>query len=282
MEPTPDLVAAVANRKAIIVAGAGIAALFNPKFKSWVHLVKALCDLAEVEMTANSSATDLAALAGNAMNVLQTSKEKKETLVAFLKSSFDLPPNNSNLAAALKGLDIPIITTNYDYCIENAFGQEANTIVWNDLQQVRDFVSDPMRHCNKILHIHGVWDRLETLVLDENAYKNSHDHVKHILTTLSSRFQLIFIGCDGTLGDPNFEAIMELHEHTYEAAKNEKHIILCRSPLVSVIENPNYGRLARTGLPGAFVTLCYGAQYSDLVTFLKNTVAKGSLNCTTT
>ena len=101
--------------------------------------------------------------------------------------------------AALPGL---VATLNYDHLLVEETGRLA--ITWQETNAVQDVLRGTMV---AILHLHGEYQKPESVVLGLDAYHKTKDdpHGKAVVQCLTLSKTLIFIGCGDTVLDPNFQ-----------------------------------------------------------------------------
>ncbi len=166
--------------------------------------------------------------------------------------------------AALPGV---LATLNYDNLLEDATGRHA--VTWLKADQVQDVLT--RRVADAVLHLHGWFKEPESVVLGMRSYLTVKDdpHAKAVLNSLTIEHTLLFIGCGDTVLDPNFTRLIEWGK---EALKDvaPRHYLLCRTSEVADF---------RKKLEGApwLQPLDYGADYKDLVPFLRGLVPAGGM-----
>jgi GTPase SAR1 family protein len=275
---TPDkLKEEIALGRVVIVAGTGvsIAACGNQKVDghavaSWPGLLQhglAYCeqlgivDEEEVELLRPQvTSTKVKFLISAAEHISAHLRERSPgTYHAWLADSVGkLQVSDPDLAAALLPLSSRIITLNYDRLIELATGRQHMT--WlkpNAVQQVLRGDRD------EILHLHGYFDEPESVVLGLNSYEKVRNdpHTQSVLQFLTLHPTLLFVGCGGTLEDPNFSRLVEWGQAALKDVV-PRHVLLCRE---SELDSRRKDLHAAPWLH----PLSYGRDYSDLLPFLQ-------------
>lgn len=107
------------------------------------------------------------------------------------------------LLDALVALKAPLVTTNYDGLLEKATGFPP--ITWIDEGKVGRLLARE-HDSDAIYHLHGYWDRPESVVLGIRSYEGMRgsEHAQAVLRALAMQQTLLFVGCGDGLRDPNF------------------------------------------------------------------------------
>jgi type II secretory pathway predicted ATPase ExeA len=113
----------------------------------------------------------------------------------------DLTPDQPALARAIDAIGLPIVTTNYDTLFEQAIGVPDGVVV-QDSSAFVDAVKEKQR---RVMHLHGIWSRPETVLWSQESYHHQlKDKFIQICRNWISVEGAILIGCGATLDDPNF------------------------------------------------------------------------------
>ncbi len=158
--------------------------------------------------------------------------------------------------AALGGL---LATLNYDGLLEEVTGWPA--VTW----QQRDAVQQVLRREAKgVLHLHGWWQSPETVVLGLRSYDQVRDdeHANGVRQLLAMGQTMVFIGCNSTLSDPNFTALIDWCKSALAGVRAHHFVLCCQAELAGV----------RAMLDGApwFQPVVYGESYGGLAPFLRS------------
>ncbi len=170
-----------------------------------------------------------------------------------------------DLIKAIRDLGTPIATLNYDNLLTEATGRPPLT--W---QQAAQWLPVLEGRDEAILHLHGHWRQHSSVVLGIRSYdavlgEGLAQHMQRALATFQS---LVFIGCSGTLVDPNFGALLEWLRHELGDSEHS-HYLLVREGEALPVPEPQL-REAR------IVPLRYGRTHSDLLPYLAGLSRKGS------
>jgi hypothetical protein len=164
--------------------------------------------------------------------------------------------------AALPGV---LATLNYDNLLEDATGRTA--VTWRKTDKVQEVLTREVTNAD--LHPHGWFDEPESVVLGLSSYLavKDHPHAKAVLNLFTIDRTLLFVGCGDTVLDPNFTRLIEWGK---EALKDvtPRHYLLCRTSEVTDFQK----KLADAQW---LQPLDYGADYKDLVPFLRSIVPAG-------
>ncbi len=158
---------------------------------------------------------------------------------------------------AIRDLDIPILTTNYDSILECGLNRERAT--W---QQYERAVSVLSHNSDDILHLHGYWKDPRSVVLGAASYQNVADDTtsQEIKMAISGSCSFLFIGCgaDG-LSDPDLAPFFQWMATAWRGC-GRRHFRLCTNDenirTIRQIENLPYGN------------------HDDLAGFLRNLAPK--------
>jgi SIR2-like domain len=115
-----------------------------------------------------------------------------------------LEVRDASVIEALRDLQIPIATTNYDSLIEDVTGLEP--VTWrDDARMVRVLRRDEAG----ILHLHGHWEDPDSVVLGVRSYRDvlGDVHAQFLQQAITAFNSLLFVGCGEGLKDPNFGAL---------------------------------------------------------------------------
>lgn len=186
-------------------------------------------------------------------------REDEQSFANYLSDTFDnLRSKNPSLGKAIKNLDVPVATTNYDTLLEEALGTD-NSVTW----QNRTDMLRVLRHeKNGVAHLHGVWTHAQSVVFSIEDYTRlteNKDAVFGEASSMASR-HFLFIGMGEGVLDPNFTELMRiLKERT--GPSNHYHWILCRESELESMQ----AKLATTTIR----PVSYGSEFDDLPAFLK-------------
>lgn len=160
---------------------------------------------------------------------------------------------------ALRDLEIPLATTNYDGLLEEVTGRPP--VTWREGAKVERVIrgDEP-----GILHLHGYWDEPESVVLGLRSYGQilSDAHAQTVQRALRTTRSFLLVGCGEGLSDPNFGALL-LWSRSVFAGSEYRHFRLCLdSEVVSIqAKHPPEERIFVRG---------YGAHHKDLAPFLQS------------
>ena len=176
-----------------------------------------------------------------------------------------LVPKHREILDALTALPGVLATLNYDALIEQASNRKPVTWLREDKVQevLRREITDA------VLHIHGWFDEPESVVLSLNSYAKvaGHAHTKAVLQLFTIDRTLLFVGCGGTVKDPNFSQLVGWAKEAIHDVP-PRHVVLCREEeLEAVREDLMSAPWLR---PAA-----YGADYKDLAPFLGSLAPPG-------
>lgn len=173
----------------------------------------------------------------------------------WLRHEFEaLQPDDRSIVEALAGLDVPLVTTNYDDLIEKVTGLKQ--VTWRSERQVSRVVRGDDR---RVLHLHGHWDEPESVVLGIRSYEavKSNPHTQAVMHALGVMKSFLFVGCgEEGLADPNFGNFLTwLEALETQSGVEHRHYRLVRNQDVF---QPR----------GRLFPLPYGERHEDLPAFL--------------
>lgn len=178
---------------------------------------------------------------------------------AWLKETIgELTAQNKELGLAIKDLQIPIFTTNYDTLLEETTGYaSANRDEVDKLHE--NFLSDK----KYIGHLHGIYDAPDSIVFTQGDYDNvvSDSEFRFIEDLLYNSKIFIYVGYGAGLEDPNFSKLIQQNNDRFKKSM-PKHFILCREEDLEKVSIDHYA--------DNIVPVSYGKDYSDLVPFIKS------------
>jgi SIR2-like domain len=176
--------------------------------------------------------------------------------VGGLKSALRNP---AETILALCSLDIPIVTTNYDDLIETVSGRKAAS--WHDVAWIERILRGDSPD---VLHIHGYFERPDTVVLTLDDYSRVKDdpHTRATLQAMVATRTCLFIGCGGTLNDPNFGQMFSWFRQAFSKSPYPHYRLELDSRVEEIqASHPEQDRVQVIG---------YGAEHDDLAAFLKS------------
>jgi hypothetical protein len=171
-----------------------------------------------------------------------------------------LKVTDSKLIHAIQKLGGLISTLNYDSLLTQVTGRKA--VNWRQREPTDTYLRTQAN--DLIYHIHGYWEQVDSVVLDTASYDAivADQEVRQVMEYFARARTLLFIGCDSTFFDPNFQALLEWGEVMLRGAKY-KHFVLCRESELTRMR-------AALSQYGFLEPLSYGANYDDLTPFLEN------------
>jgi SIR2-like domain len=214
-----DLELEIERGRVVVVVGSGVSvgATGNRPVASWVGLLEdgiSRCEQLFLTLPDDWGSGLRAKLhSGEAEDLLSAADEVARTLGApgggeyrrWLRETVGgLTVEHREVIAALKDLDVPIATTNYDSLIEEATGLEP--VTWRDDARV---VRVLRRDETGILHLHGHWEDSESVVLGIHSYDDvlGDARAQFLQQAITAFNSLLFVGCGEGLKDPNFSAL---------------------------------------------------------------------------
>jgi hypothetical protein len=165
--------------------------------------------------------------------------------------------------AALPGL---LATLNYDHLLEQATGHPA--ITWQEPNAVQEVLRG---HRQAILHLHGEYQKPESVVLGLASYHKVKDdpHAKAVLQWFTLGKTLLFVGCGDTVLDPNFQQLIAWGTESLQDVV-PRHKLLCRASELA-------GCQQKLAAAPWLQPIAYGDDYAALGPFLRSLVPAGAV-----
>ena len=215
-----DLAELIAERRVLVVVGAGVSvgATKNANAASWTGLLK----LGAVRCRQLNPSLDEAwekrligeITSGDLDDLLSAAEKISRKLGAPAGGEFgrwlretvgELSIHDPTVLEALRDLQAPLATTNYDALLEHVTGLKP--VTWREQAKVFRFIR---REEPAILHLHGFWDAPDSVVLGIRSYEavRQDAHAQAIREALAMTQSLLFVGCGDGLSDPNFKPFL--------------------------------------------------------------------------
>lgn len=272
------LVAALAEKRATFVTGAGFSAALMPEFQgaSWTSLIEMGArfaaerepDVPTVRFLENiiqvlqDGAEDLDenTLISYASSVKASlCKENAQPYADFMDDVFSgIKTEKPELAELLASFRCPIATTNYDTLIENALGwDESPTLTGNADGALRVFRSESPG----VVHMHGVWDDTSSIIFSKDDYDAfvNNDKAKFVRNGIYSLTSFVFVGQGSGVMDPGFTQLKN-EWFRLVGESSHYHFLLCKSS--------DYGHYTKSLAGTTIRPIAYGDVYNDLPKFL--------------
>jgi tetratricopeptide (TPR) repeat protein len=272
--PVDDLRKDIANGDVLVVVGTGVSlAATGEAVASWQGLLLNGVDRCEgLEHLSRSKAARLRAAIrwGNLDRLLDAAGEVRKALRGsddsevriWLRDTVgQLKAKDRELLEAIRDLGLPIATTNYDDLLEEVTGWRP--VTWMDGDRA---IRASQGSEKAILHLHGHWSKLESVILDRESYDRirSHDLAQTLLRSARTFKTLLFVGCGEGLSDPNFGALLEWAREVFRGMEG-RHYRLCRKSEVATLK-----KLHRED---HILPVSYGPEYDDLAGYLRTLAA---------
>ena len=258
----------------IVIGGAGLslAASGGSSAASWLGLLEdgiSRCEQVYLGLPAGWAEEQRARLrSSDVSELLAVSEEIARVLDAptggeyrrWLRESVgELRADAPAVIEALRDLDVPILTTNYDSLIEDVTGLEP--VTWKDGARVERLLrgDEP-----GVFHLHGHWRKPETVVLGIRSYEDAlgDESAQFVQRAAAAFHSLLFIGCGDGLDDPNFSALREWLGRVFAHAEH-RHFRLALDGDAAALS-------AQHHRPGdRIVVVPYGTSHDELVPFLR-------------
>jgi len=269
----------IAGGRAVIIAGTGVSieASNNQKISgysvaSWIGLLKHGIEYCKTRLLVDEASVTVFNTqieSGSAEFLVMTAEGISARLSkspgvfrAWLQDTVgSLEPTNPEILRALAALPCVLATLNYDGLFEKATSRR-EPVTWLRPDKVQNVLLGHYR--NAILHLHGYFDEPESVVLGFASYAKVADdaHASTVLRSFLIDRTLLFVGCGGTVRDPNFFRLVEWAKDALKDVR-PRHILLCLEDELDTV---------RADLVSApwLEPLAYGKDYPDLAPFLRS------------
>lgn len=170
-----------------------------------------------------------------------------------------LKVQDPRLIKAILALNGLVTTLNYDNTIHQVSGRAA--LHWKQQNEITKRIIN--RSTEFTLHLHGLCEDIDSIVLDRTSYEAiSKDVQLQDLLRRFARFEtILFIGCRQTFLDPNFQTLLNWAQIGLLGLES-RHFVLCRAGEETEI-------VTELQPHGYLTPLVYGEQHSDLAPFLE-------------
>ncbi len=212
-----DLRELIARRRVLVIVGSGVSigATKNAPAASWTGLLKlgaARCRELHPSLDAAWEQRLIGEItSGDLDDTLSAAEKIARKLQApkggefsrWLRESVGaLQLRDAAVLEALRDLQVPLATTNYDDLLERVTGLPA--VTWRDQAKVFRVLRGEEQ---AILHLHGHWDEPESVVLGIRDYEQVRQdaHAQAVIRALGMTQSLLFVGCGEGMSDPNFQ-----------------------------------------------------------------------------
>jgi hypothetical protein len=207
-----NLKAAIAARKVTVVVGSGVSCA-TTNAPGWAALIRAgidhcselgakpsWCrrasmllgdpDESATDDEADDDSLDMLLMAAELVHRRFRSFGEGE-FAGWMREQFEhLKPDDPSVIEAVAALRTSLVTTNYDDLIEKVTGLQS--ITWQDRREV---MRDLRRDDRRVLHLHGLWNRPETVVLGLESYLavTQDGHAQTVMKTLGTATSLLLV-----------------------------------------------------------------------------------------
>jgi hypothetical protein len=182
----------------------------------------------------------------------------------WLKDLFGEPVVRSpDLLNSIEDLCAPILlTTNYDKLLSARSRLRTREVFdWSEYEEVHGALSHDPRF---ILHLHGIWNKPETIVLSKADYANLAKELgyKELLKKLWTDYHFLFIGCsrDGVM-DEDFSTVFGFLNEWFPGRTHQHFILLNERDIEGKAHLP---LLKQCNV----APISYGHDYSKLAEFI--------------
>ena len=268
-----DLRRQIADRQVLAVVGAGVSILAtnNNAVASWIGLLRngvEQCVAVVPGLPTGWAERVRSEIESGDIDDLLSAAEKINSKLGSQGGEYGrwlretvgaLRVESPDVITALKELDVPIATTNYDSLIEQVTGWLP--VTWRQGPQVEYLIrgAEP-----GVLHLHGHWKDPQSVVLGIRSYEAvlGDALAQTIQRALRATRTLLFIGYGAGLADPNFGALLRWTRDVFSGSEF-RHFRLARKLDVTATQamHPPEERI---------YVLSFGEEYTDLVPFLRS------------
>ncbi|HEX3128438.1 MAG TPA: tetratricopeptide repeat protein [Thermoanaerobaculia bacterium] len=275
--PVDDLRQEIANGHVLIVVGTGVSlAATGESVASWQGLLKNGVERCEglrrlpaskaenLRADIDSGSLDRLLDAATEVRKALSDPDESEVRIWLRDTVGRLRARNREVLEAIQDLGLPIATTNYDDLLEQVTGWRS--VTWLDGDRA---IQASQGKEEAILHLHGHWAELDSVILDRESYERirRHDLTQTILRGARTFKTLLFVGCGDGLSDPNFGALLEWAREVFRGMEG-RHYRLCRESEIDTLEKQHR--------EDHILPISYGPEYGDLAGYLGALVTKAT------
>jgi DNA-binding CsgD family transcriptional regulator len=271
---TNDLRAQIERGQVIAIVGAGVSigATNRNRLASWTGLledgVDRCCEIVK-PLPAGWRERVLAEIYSGDLDDLLSAAEKVSRKLGarsggeycrWLRETVGLlKAQRPGVIEALHGLGVRFATTNYDGLIEDVTGLQP--VTWTEGAKVERLIRGDDKG---VLHLHGYWDKPESVVLGIRSYEEvmGNVHAQNVLHALQTMKTLLFVGCGAGLKDPNFGSLLRWTGTVFSQSEYRRFRLAKESELNTLqAEHPGEQRLC---------VLSFGSDHAELEPFLRS------------
>jgi hypothetical protein len=274
---------ALRTRRVLFVIGAGVSRQTNQRAPTWPELVRSGIKYASDHVLEPDRPADWARMSDPTATVdeallVATAQQITESLDGpygglwrdWLDTALGrLKPTNKSLLTTIDSLKVPIASCNYDTLAEQIAGRD--TVTWREPGEIQRLLYQaPENAASKVIHLHGVFNRPDTVVLGTESYTEitGDPSFQDLLRALSWSHLIVFIGIGAGLSDPNIGALRSWMR-TSLSVSTEQHLMLVRED--------DYDRAVGVLAGSArILPLVYGKRFQDLSRFLKKVLKQSA------
>jgi tetratricopeptide (TPR) repeat protein len=274
MDYIQQIKSAFEQRRAVVIVGTGVSimATDNAPCVSWKGLLlngKAYCADLGWWSSGIQQAFDLLIAEGDLMTAAQMVRGEMDRqggahfnkwLTAALGH---LKITHREVLEALHGLSASLVTLNYDPLLELGApsGVRFDPITPKDHYLCTQFLKG-VDH-QKVLHLHGYFERPETVILDPVSYAAllSDQFTKAFREAIGFSHTMIYVGCGGTFEDPHFDAFRKWMA------------VVCKDSGIAhyrLVRQAEHGHSTTFHTSDGIVPIVFGKEHDDLVGFLRS------------
>ena len=274
-----ELARDIVNRNVIIVAGTGVSLLSldekQKKIASWKGLLQSGMIYCEECQLVNEKQKKLISdqiesnetifMTCAAQQIVHFMGGRGINFKRWIKQTIaKLKISDNRLIKKILKLNCPIITTNYDDLIEQVCGMKYYTAN-NDkefiIEQIRNYRNAiPNNYDPHIIHLHGHYNHLDSLVFDISSYEDitRNQQVQELLRSIDTTLTYLFIGCGvAGLTDPNFGPLLHRSNELFSNINSKHYRLVKNEELLNEHDTNN-----------RMIMLEYGEKYDDIIPFM--------------
>lgn len=267
-----EILKAMTQRRLVPVVGAGVST-WTASLPGWIALVERGLDYVAGLGTHSPQEIDDARQLLASSETIEAAQRLKSFLRApsgeyrrWLRRVFRVAPDqviSDRLIGAIRRLYCPIVaTTNYDKLISLLHYPMMDPVAWRNPALMHDALTEG----GAVLHLHGVYDDPESVVLGEDDYEalvHRAPAYRDVLRTLWLDRTLLFIGCSfAGIEDPDFLNLLTWSAETFPDTAH-KHYALIRNGRFKPEDVGRFLHNWRIQIIG------YGDTFDDLAPFIE-------------
>lgn len=276
MSAVQSLKDAISSGRAVILVGAGgsVFSTRNAPTASWAGLIRSGIQFVVDHEEADTgrwkgiieSQLSYALEEGDEDQILQAAsgvaarvhRMGDQAFANWMQQAFSgLSVTDDRLIKAIADLRAPIFTTNYDHLLEVGTGLPG--LDWTNPRGFQSILTAG----GAIGHLHGMYNNPQSVVLSAVDYERQAqaEPVQALQKAISAIKSIVYVGCGGTLDDPNFSSLLDWHRSVFPDSAITHYRLCINAELTALRARHRDDNITPVG---------FGESYEDLPQFVQS------------